>query len=124
MQLIKYNERSFVIFGDDTATHKELIKTLCGKWNLNLTHPITGEKFGGWIFSNRKLNDVSEALRNYIKDETPMKIMEYMSSQPETFDTPFVSPVPVQELPVVKPSYVKSNIVFLCFVFIVCYVIG
>ena len=107
MQLINYSDKSFVIFGDDTRNHKDLIKSLGGSWNSGLTNPITGERFGGWIFSNKKLNVVYDILGNYI-DET------------EEIEEP--------ELPrvVVKPinKNIIYNIVFLCFVFMVCYIIG
>jgi hypothetical protein len=105
MQLINYSDRSFVLFGDDTRNHKDLIKSLGGKWNGGLINPITDERFGGWIFSNKNLNAVYEILGNYIIDET---------EEPEL---PRV---------VVKPinKNIIYNIVFLCFVFMVCYIIG
>jgi hypothetical protein len=114
MQLFNYSDKSFVLFGEDTKTHKELIKSLGGKWNGGLTNPITDEKFGGWIFSNKKLNVVSETLGNYIDELTPEAFYLYQPSEPEL---PRV---------VVKPvnSNIIYNIVFLCFVFMMCYVIG
>ena len=114
MQLFNYSERSFVLFGEDTINHRDLIKSLGGRWNRNLTNPITGERFGGWIFSNKKLNVVSETLGNYIDELTPEAFYLYQPSEPEL---PRV---------VVKPvnSNVIYNMVFLCFVFMLCYVIG
>ena len=113
MYLINYSDKSFVIFGDDTRNHKDLIKSLGGSWNSGLTHPITNERFGGWIFSNKKLNVVYEILGNYIIDETE-DLYIYQPSAPEL---PRV---------VVKPvnMYIIYNIVFLCFVFMFCYIIG
>lgn len=128
MQLINYSERSFVIFGDDTAIHKELIKTLGGKWNRNLTHPITCEKFGGWIFSNRRLTNVSEKLREYMTTNhhipsappapvevfAPLEVIEENSDEEEM----------EEEINKKKKAYVFSNTLFMCFVFALCYVIG
>lgn len=110
MQLINYSDRSFVLFGDDTRNHKDLIKSLGGKWNGGLTNPITNERFGGWIFSNKNLNVVYEILGNYITEDLSI----YQPSAPEL---PRV---------VVKPinMYIIYNIIFLCFVFMLCYIIG
>lgn len=110
MQLINYSDRSFVLFGEDTRNHKDLIKSLGGKWNGSLTNPITNERFGGWIFSNKNLNVVYEILGNYITEDLSI----YQPSAPEL---PRV---------VVKPinMYIIYNIIFLCFVFMLCYIIG
>lgn len=115
MQLFNYSDKSFVLFGEDTKTHKDLIKSLGGRWNRNLTNPITGEKFTGWIFSNARLNVVSETLGNNIIHEPSSEAFYlYQPSEPEL---PRV---------VVKPVNLNViyNIVFLCFIFILCYVIG
>ena len=119
MHSINYSDRSFVLFGDDTRNHIDLIKSLGGKWNRNLTNPITGERFGGWIFSNGRLNAVSSVLGNYIiqeqvEDESYTPYDEYLPSAPEL------------QRDIVKPvkSYIISNMIFLCFVFMLCYIIG
>jgi hypothetical protein len=118
MQLINYSDKSFVLFGEETKTHKDLIKSLGGSWNGGLTNPITGGKFRGWIFSNKRLNAVLNILGKYIiqlpEEELPLPYAPY-EDEPST---------PV--LPVVKPvkSYVVSNMAFLCFVFMLCYIIG
>lgn len=46
-----YNEKSFAVYGY-TKNHKETLRALGGKWCPNLV----GRK--GWIFSNKKRNDV------------------------------------------------------------------
>lgn len=123
MQLINYSDRSFVLFDEDTINHRDLIKSLGGRWNRNLTNPITGERFGGWIFSNGRLNNVSEVLGNYIIQEQtdfePIQAYvpsdEYIPSAPE-LQQDIVKPV--------KQSYIISNMIFLCFVFMMCYIIG
>lgn len=116
MQLFNYSERSFVLFGEDTINHRDLIKSLGGRWNPNLRNPITGEKFAGWVFSNGRLNAVSNVLGNYIIQDVPSD--EYLPSAPELQS---VAPEFVE-----KPvkSYMVSNMIFLCFVFMLCYVIG
>jgi len=135
MQLINYSERSFVIFGDDTSIHKELIKTLGGRWNRNLTHPITNERFGGWVFSNRNLNAVSNALREYMTTSmiapsapfAPVSQVEVVYapvSQVEVIPLDVIEEEPEEENYPVKQSYVFSNTLFMCFVFALCYVIG
>ena len=124
MQLINYSERSFVIFGDDTVVYKELIKTLGGKWNRNLTHPITGEKFGGWIFSNRKLTDVSEKLREYMTTTNQPVVPSAPPAPVEVFAPLEVIEEEMEEEIKKKKTYVFSNTLFMCFVFALCYVIG
>ena len=124
MQLIDYSERSFVIFGDDTVVYKELIKTLGGKWNRNLTHPITGEKFGGWIFSNRRLTDVSEKLREYMTTTNQPVVPSAPPAPVEVFAPLEVIEEEMEEEIKKKKTYVFSNTLFMCFVFALCYVIG
>jgi hypothetical protein len=116
MHSINYSDRSFVLFGEDTINHRDLIKSLGGRWNRNLTNPITGERFGGWIFSNGRFNAVSSVLGNYIEPSD-----EYLPSAPELQQPPYdeyISSAPV------KSSYLISNMLFLCFVFMLCYIIG
>lgn len=55
-----YSEKSVAIFGD-TKTFINKMKDLGGRFNPNLTH--NGEKTAGWIFSNKKKQD----LINFIK---------------------------------------------------------
>jgi hypothetical protein len=114
MHSINYSDRSFVLFGEDTKTHKDLIKSLGGSWNRNLRNPITGERFGGWIFSNERFNAVSNVLGNYID----------LPSDPE-LQQPYVT-TSDEYLPqqAVKSSYLISNMAFICFVFMLCYIIG
>jgi hypothetical protein len=116
MHSINYSDRSFVLFGEDTKTHKDLIKSLGGSWNRNLRNPITGERFGGWIFSNGRFNAVSNVLGNYIEPSD-----EYLPSAPELQEPYATSDEYLQP---VKSSYLISNMLFLCFVFMLCYIIG
>jgi len=82
MQLFNYSERSFVLFGEDTKTHKDLLKSLGGRWNGGLRNSITGERFGGWVFSNNRLNNVSEILENYITAKVEPSINSDIPSAP------------------------------------------
>jgi hypothetical protein len=133
MHSINYSDRSFVLFGEDTKTHKDLIKSLGGSWNRNLRNPITGERFGGWIFSNGRFNAVSNVLGNYIEPsdeylpsapelQQPYATSdEYLPSAPELQQPPsdeYISSAPV------KSSDLISNMLFLCFVFMFCYIIS
>ena len=123
MNLSNYSSRSFVLFGDDTKIYKGSIKGLGGKWNHNLTNPITGERFGGWIFSNEKLNDVTKEFGVLLLEKTslsePIVVSEsteasLSSFEDEEFQTNDVKP----------RSHLISNMAFLCFVFMLCYVVG
>jgi F0F1-type ATP synthase membrane subunit b/b' len=57
-----YSEKCIVVRGDDTIKYKDKLKELGGKWNPNLTDEKTDNKFGGWIFSKKK----KENLCNFI----------------------------------------------------------
>ena len=118
MHSINYSDRSFVLFGEDTINHRDLIKTLGGRWNRNLRNPITGERFGGWIFSNGRFNAVSNVLGNYIEPSD-----EYLPSAPELQQPYATSDEYLPQQPI-KSSYLISNMLFLCFVFMLCYIIG
>jgi hypothetical protein len=54
--LQEYSEKSFVLRGDNTRDYKDTLKSLGGKWNLNL------KGGGGWIFGNSKKSKVSAFL--------------------------------------------------------------
>lgn len=58
-----YNDKSFVIYGEDTKQHKESIKAMGGKWNNRLKNK-NDEIFGGWIFFMEKFNDVKVWIKN------------------------------------------------------------
>jgi hypothetical protein len=135
MHSINYSDRSFVLFGEDTINHRDLIKSLGGRWNRNLTNPITGERFGGWIFSNGRFNTVSSVLGNYIIQEADFEPINsdipipYVPSAPELPYVPsdeYLPSAPELQRDIVKPvkSYIISNMIFLCFVFMMCYIIG
>jgi len=50
-----YSEKSVAIFGN-TKSFINKMKDLGGRFNPNLTH--NGEKTAGWIFSNKKKQDL------------------------------------------------------------------
>ena len=58
VRILKYSEKAFVVIGD-TKKHSTTLNKMGGKWNISLTYKETGEKFMGWIFSNRQLDKVS-----------------------------------------------------------------
>jgi hypothetical protein len=61
IELFDYTEKSFVITGDGTKSIKEILKENGGKWNSNLSKD--GKKFGGWIFSKTKKDDMRKLLK-------------------------------------------------------------
>ena len=62
----KYTEKSIVVRGD-TKSRKDELKALHGKWNPSLTDKITGEKFGGWIFSRKRYGELHDLFVPYLK---------------------------------------------------------
>ena len=107
-----YSAKSFVLFGDDTRNHKELIKSLNGKWNRGLTNPKTSEKFEGWIFSNKRLSSVLENLGKYIEDEKslPACLPVVYEDEEDYEELPSAPELPREFVVVAKPvkSYAKS----------------
>jgi hypothetical protein len=61
IELVTYSEKAFAIFGN-TKPIKDLLKSLGGKFNAYLTNPTTKEKIAGWIFSNKQMEVVKNAL--------------------------------------------------------------
>ena len=59
MELIDYSEKSFVAYGEETRNITQKLKELGGRFNPNLTHPQTGMRFAGWIFSKKQKEAVS-----------------------------------------------------------------
>jgi len=55
-----YSERSIVVFGTDTKKYKDKLKEMGGKYNGNLS---VGP---GWIFSNKKKEDIQSWYDNLI----------------------------------------------------------
>ena len=50
ISIIKYNERSFVVFGEETKKHKDFLMENGGGYNRYLK-PTSGEgRYSGWIF--------------------------------------------------------------------------
>jgi len=59
IQIMKYG-RGYVIYGQGTKIIKDKLKDIGAKFNFRLTHPVTKEKFVGWVISPNKLNDVKQ----------------------------------------------------------------
>jgi hypothetical protein len=62
IELVKYSEHSYALFGTDTIKIKDELNSLGCKYNKFLTNPKTGEKCPGWIFSNRLLDDIKKII--------------------------------------------------------------
>ncbi len=126
MQLIRnYSAKSFVLFGEDTRDHKELIISLYGSWPRGfLTHPITKEKFKGWVFSNKRLSSVLEKFGKYIKDEKvslPVCLPVVYEDEEDAYEElPSAPELPREFVVVTKP--VKSYTLLSTIYFILTYV--
>lgn len=59
VKLIEYSEKSFAIIGD-TKPIKETLKNLGGSFNFRLH--VDGDTVAGWIFSNKKKDNVKRVL--------------------------------------------------------------
>src|SRR6056297_1296832 len=62
IELVKYSDYSYALFGDGTRAIKDELKKYC-KYNRFLTDPKTGLKRPGWIFSAKKLDDVKKIIK-------------------------------------------------------------
>jgi hypothetical protein len=56
LTLEDYSDKSFVVRGEDTKKYKEELKNLGGRFNKNLNGG------GGWIFSNKRREEVESFL--------------------------------------------------------------
>jgi hypothetical protein len=61
VEVIKYSERAIALKGEGTRKIKDDLKTLGGKFNRYLKSE--NGIFAGWIFSVKKLNEVTELLK-------------------------------------------------------------
>lgn len=62
IELVKYSDRSYALFGDDTRNIKDQLIALGCKYNRFLTDPKTGQKRPGWIFAIGKLEKIKEII--------------------------------------------------------------
>lgn len=62
-EIIEYSEKAIAVAGD-TKPIKDKLSALQGRFNPRLTHPSTGEKFVGWIFSKTKRADVERLIQS------------------------------------------------------------
>jgi hypothetical protein len=70
LSLHNYTEKSVAVFGD-TKPFSEKLKELGGRYNPNLT--LNGEKTPGWIFSNKKKEELQELTEKINKGEIQNK---------------------------------------------------
>lgn len=63
IELLKYSDKSYALFGKDTKNIKDELINIGCKYNKFLTHPTTGEKTPGWIFSNNKLSLIQDLIK-------------------------------------------------------------
>jgi len=62
IEIVKYSDRSYAIFGDETRKIKDKLIELGCKYNRFLTDPKSGEKRPGWICSISKIDLVKKLL--------------------------------------------------------------
>jgi len=62
LKIINYSDKSIVVVGDGTKTHKDTLKEIGGKYNSNLT---CGE---GWVFSKKATEKVQTFLESIGQD--------------------------------------------------------
>lgn len=85
MEIKTYSDKSFVVIGEETRKHINSLKALGGKFNPNLTDS-EGNKFAGWIFSNKKKEEVEKFLVE-VKEGTSL-VMKPSSKLPIVAKTP------------------------------------
>lgn len=61
VEILNYSDRAFAVFGQ-TKLIKDLLKSLGGKFNPFLLHPLHQIKTAGWVFSLKNLDAVKKAL--------------------------------------------------------------
>jgi hypothetical protein len=63
MEILDYSEKSFILHGDQTRSLIVQLKELGGRYNPNLTHPVSGAKLSGWIFSKKHKEKVEQLVQ-------------------------------------------------------------
>lgn len=66
LSLHNYTEKSVAVFGD-TKPFSDRLKELGGRYNPNLT--LNGERTPGWIFSNKKKEELQQLTDKINKGE-------------------------------------------------------
>lgn len=86
-----YTDKSFVVLGTETKTHKDNLKLLGGKWNSSLTDKANGEKFGAWIYPSNLKSKVQEFIKNPTTSivEPPTFSREMSSNTPHNKESSF-----------------------------------
>jgi len=86
MDAVEYSEKSFIVFGDETKTYKEHLKSMGGRFNARLKERENFEGGPGWIFSMNKKEIVEDFLNN-IED---YKLNNDLPLQDELTDLPLM----------------------------------
>lgn len=73
MEIKQYTDKSFVVVGEGTKEYKTQLGNLGGRWNGSLKDKETEEKFGGWVFSNTRREQVEKFLQSPESVEVPPK---------------------------------------------------
>jgi hypothetical protein len=63
IEIVKYSDKSYALFGEDTKNIKDKLIELGCRYNRFLTDPTTGEKRPGWICSTRNIDNVKDILK-------------------------------------------------------------
>lgn len=80
LTLRAYTENSIIVEGN-TKTYSQYLKKLGGKWNSNLTDPLTQQKIGAWIFSNQKYDTIKEFIDRVNLGEDPDAVFRSINRQ-------------------------------------------
>ena len=102
-----YTDKSFVVRGTETKTHKDNLKLLGGKWNSSLTDKSNGEKFGAWIYPITLKAKVQEFIKN--PSTTVIEPQTFTFSK-EQVSREQVSREQSSSLPVQKESSFKDSL--------------
>ncbi len=62
IEIVKYSDRSYAIFGKDTKEIKDKLMDLGCRYNKFLTDPRTTEKKAGWICSFKNIDKIREII--------------------------------------------------------------
>lgn len=62
IEILDYSDRAVAVFGE-TKPVKDLLKQLGGRFNPGLTHPQTGQRVAGWVFSIKNKEAIIKELQ-------------------------------------------------------------
>lgn len=86
LTFMRYTEKSYCLLGEEAKPYVEILKSLFGKYNSSLTHPVSKTAVKGWIVSQGKKDFFLKGLAEHKISFTDLSnsVTEINQSKPRT----------------------------------------